>query len=99
MKIRDVVSSLEKYLNQRIPRNAVIEEEIRFKECMSKFLEKLRRADQDSVVKCHNGECEREGIYAPDPNKDGNIDYRRARRFREGEAFPDGNDDWIQVGE
>lgn len=95
MKIRNLVNSLEKYLNQKTSGN----EEIRFEKCISKFLEKMKRENQDLIVKCHNGDCEREGIYAPDPNKDGNIDFRRARRFREGEPFPDGNDDWIHVGD
>ena len=59
------------------------------------LLIKSQKESDDALVMCSNGDCEREGYYAP-VDGNGNIDFKRVRRFREEEPFPEGGD-WIQT--
>lgn len=78
MKIKQLIAKLERdeprWSNERYGKEVL------------HLLLSLRNQNPNNLVQMHNGECERDGVYVPF-DENGNLDYKKARPFREGEAF------------
>ena len=88
-----IIKQLEKTLGRH--RNLTTEKE--FVERLMTCLETLKKDEQedpDGLVTSSNGECERDGLYAP-VDDNGNIDFTESSPFREGDLLPEGQ--WIEI--
>lgn len=97
MNTKDLINLLEGIIQEekKIKREQDKDNIYQYQFEIHKYLEELRKRDLNVIVAVSNGDCEREGVYAP--SKDGKIDFDKAIPIKEGEKFPDGGHDWIQV--
>lgn len=95
MKRKDLIKELEKLKTMNINDG---NERFSGRLILTRFIEKLKEDElnkPNGLAMVSNGECEHDGVYAP--QKDGEIDFRKAKPFKEGDSFPD-DGDWVQVG-
>lgn len=96
MKNKDLIQMKNKDLIQKIEKSEYLQG--KYGRCVNEYLKKLKQQDPNALVMFNNGECDRDGTFIPFDRKDGR-EMGPPRPFREGEAIPDDDNDWVRVSD